>query len=206
MRHLLSRLSLPAAGALGALSGLAAGGCIDVPPPNEPRIIVRDLRAPPGTEIETACVPTGVERCFDARDDNCNGVIDEGCGIATGLLQFTIAWDVPEADVDLQVRDPSGETAEAGAMTSSGLTKDRDCPSAECQGQNVENVVLVDGDTPREPPRGRYRVAVRLEKLGGAAPPVRVRLAARVGQRTFALSLELSPGQGTSERIVEFTL
>src|SRR5256885_1157700 len=54
-----------------------------------------------GALLTEACVPTGPERCFDARDDNCNGIIDEGCGVASGLVQFVIAWDAPGADVDL---------------------------------------------------------------------------------------------------------
>jgi hypothetical protein len=39
--------------------------------------------------------------------------------------------------------------------------------------------------------RGRYRVRVRLEKLGGENPPIKVRLGARVGPKTFGLELSL---------------
>jgi tRNA (guanosine-2'-O-)-methyltransferase len=82
--------------------------------------------------------------------------------------------------------------------------KDRDCPqsSGECQGQNVENVYLAEGDAKR----GRYRVVLRLDKLNGAAAPVRVRLGARVGQRSFGMTVDLSPGPGTEEKSFEFTL
>src|SRR5262245_972176 len=62
----------------------------------------------PLTELREACVPTGPERCWNARDDNCNGIMDEGCGVSTGLVQFMIAWDAPTADVDLLVTDPKG--------------------------------------------------------------------------------------------------
>lgn len=182
-------------------------GCIDVAPKAREAEAVRDVRVPDGIALETACVPTGVERCFDARDDNCNGVIDEGCGIQTGVLQFAIAWEAAEADVDLLVREPSGEVADLGAPTSGGLVKDRDCPSdgkssADCQGQNVENVFLSEG----EPPRGRYRITVALKKLGDAQAPVKVRLSARVGQRFFGMNLDLSPGAESGERVFEFTL
>ena len=74
--------------------------------------------------------------------------------------------------------------------------------SGECQGQNVENVFLAEG----EPARGRYRVVVRLDKLNGATAPVRVRLSARVGQRAFGMQIELSPGASTEEKTFEFTL
>jgi hypothetical protein len=161
------------------------------------------VKAPEGVGLETACTPTGVEICFDARDNNCNGVIDEGCGIHTGILQFVIAWEAAEADVDLNVYDAGGELARLGEATTGGLMKDRDCPrSGECQGQNVENVFLAEG----EPRRGRYRVVVRLDKLNGAAAPVRVRLGARVGQRSFGMMVELAPGAGTEEKSFEFTL
>ncbi|HRI64285.1 MAG TPA: hypothetical protein PK156_08600 [Polyangium sp.] len=179
--------------------------CIDVPaaPPRE-ALKVKDVKASPGVVLETACVPSGIEKCFDAHDDNCNGVIDEGCGLHTGILQFAIAWEAVEADVDLNVYDPSGELARLGEPTSSGLVKDRDCPqmSNECQGQNIENVYLAEGD----PKRGNYRVVLRLDKLGGAVAPVRVRLGARVGQRPFGMVVDLSPGPDTEEKSFEFTL
>ncbi|UQA62462.1 hypothetical protein [Polyangium aurulentum] len=188
-----------------AVFALGLGACIEVPPPRaKDALKVRDVKASEGVALETACTPTGVEMCFDARDDNCNGVIDEGCGLHTGILQFAAAWEAAEADVDLNVYDPGGELARAGEPTSTGLVKDRDCPQSggECQGQNVENVYLAEGD----PKRGRYRVVLRLDKLNGAAAPVRVRLGARVGQRSFGMAVDLSPGPGTEEKSFEFTL
>jgi hypothetical protein len=188
-----------------ALAALLLSACIEVPaPPPRDALKVRDIKAPEGTTLETACTPTGVEVCFDARDDNCNGVIDEGCGLHTGILQFTLAWEAAEADVDLNVYDPGGELSRVGEPTPSGLVKDRDCPQSDgqCQGQNVENVYLSEGD----PKRGRYRVVIRLDKLNGAVAPVRVRLGARVGQRPFSAVIDLSPGPGTEEKSFEFTL
>jgi tRNA (guanosine-2'-O-)-methyltransferase len=135
-----------------------------------------------------ACVPTAPEICFNATDDNCNGIIDEGCGLQTGTVQFVIGWSEPDADVDLEVTDPAGVLVEVGRTTPSGLTKDRDCPTSRdlCR-QNVENVYLAEGDAPR----GSYRIVVRLTKLGGANPPVRVRLGARVGPKSYGFELVL---------------
>lgn len=133
---------------------------------------------PPG-----GCVTSGPERCFDATDNNCNGVIDEGCGVDTGPVQFAIAWEGPLADVDLLVTDPIGELAEVGRTPRSGLRKQRDCPGKEdeCSTGNMENVFL---DAP-EIPRGTYRVRIVLERLNGEDLPVLVQFGGRLGSRSF---------------------
>jgi hypothetical protein len=179
---------------------LGCGGAPKAPAEGGPSLIRLDV--PPGIVVRRACVPTAPERCFDARDDNCNGIIDEGCGVNTGLVQFAIAWDEANADVDLDVTDPDGELVEVGRVTRNGLTKERDCPGrhSECRGQNLENVFLEEGDATR----GDYRVRIRLEKLGGEEPPVRVTLGARVGPKTYAFELELQKTE--DEREIVFRL
>lgn len=128
-------------------------------------------------------MPTGPELCFNAFDDNCNGLLDEGCGVRSGLLHFMAAWAEEGVDVDLHVTDPGGEVAEVGHVSESGLTKLQDCPGKQnlCYGQNYESVYL-EGD---EPAAGVYRVGVRLDTLGAAEPPITVRIGARLGDASY---------------------
>jgi hypothetical protein len=196
-------LSAAAAVAAAGLLGLASASlsCIDAAAPAREAL---DVVIPEGAGLEATCTPTGPEICFNARDDNCNGVIDEGCGLHTGILQFVIAWEAAEADVDLNVYDPTGEIARVGEPTAAGLSKDRDCPgrNGECQGQNVENVYLSEG----EPKKGHYKVVVHLEKANGATPPIRVRLGVRMGVKSYGRSFDLSPGTGTEDMEFAFDL
>ncbi|MDP9035052.1 MAG: hypothetical protein M3O50_09615 [Myxococcota bacterium] len=163
-------------------------------PPQAPEdIVAENLAVSAGTTPVQACTPTGPEMCFNATDDNCNGVIDEGCGIQTGLLQFTIAWAAAAADVNLTVITPDHELtpSEQTRTSSNGFHLDRDCPGQEgCGGQNTENVYF-DGPSP---PHGHYLVEVKLADLHGADAPVKVRFGARLGARTVGFDVDLGPG------------
>ena len=152
--------------------------------------------------LAAATTPTSPETCSNAADDNRNGLIDEGCGLSVGVVQFIAGWSAPKADVDLRVFDPNGELIEVGRVAKSGLTKDRDCPGrgSECQGRNLENVYLTEG----EPTPGEYRVRLRLEALGGEAPPIRVTLGARLGSQSRGYEIELETPE--SEREIRFKL
>jgi hypothetical protein len=154
------------------------------------------------TGLASATTPTSPEVCGNAADDNQNGLIDEGCGLSLGAVQFLAGWSAPKADVDLRVVDPNGELIEVGRVARSGLTKDRDCPGrgSECQGRNLENVYLAEG----EPLKGEYRLRLRLESLGGESPPIRVKLGARLGALSRAYEVELEAPE--SEREIRLKL
>jgi len=166
-------------------------------------VVAKNMVASEGVSVTSACTPTGPELCFNATDDNCNGIIDEGCGSSTGVLQFMIAWGDSPADVDLVVVDPNGSRVHKGnRSSSSGLQLEKNCPEDGCHGQNTENVFF-EGN---EPPRGKYVVEVKLTDAKGADLPVKVHLSARVGSRTYAMDLLLSPAQGQDRLGFSFEL
>ena len=154
-----------------------------------------NVKAPPGSTLVEACTPTGPELCFNAIDDNCNGVIDEGCGVQTGLLQFAVAWGASKADVNIAVCPPNEPNHDCvpsarSKSTASGFHLDHDCPGDEaCLGQNIENVYF-DG---LEPPKGHYEVRLWLGSLNGADGPVKARFGARLGAKSVGFDVDLSP-------------
>lgn len=179
-----------------ALSSLGGVGCSSAPG------VARDASDPIQTtliatgdeplelSVNAPCKATGLEICFNATDDDCNGLWDEGCGIANGLMQIVIAWDVADADVNLVVIDPKGETAEVGQITTLGLTKDRDCPGRDdvCAGQNFEVVSLAGGGLAP----GRYGLRIVLARAGRGRAGVNVWIGGHLGQDTLLGHGELS--------------
>jgi tRNA (guanosine-2'-O-)-methyltransferase len=131
-------------------------------------------------------------------DDNCNGVIDEGCGEPTGALQFVIAWAAAQADVNLTLLTPShervpGEHDRGAAGGAAGFREGRDCPGEDgCGGQNVETIFF-EGT---EVPHGHYIVEIALADLHGEPPPVKVRFGARLGSYSIGFDVEVAPGDG----------
>lgn len=180
------------AAGLALASALSGCGAARAGAPPAPAVPASDQAA-----LVEATTPTSPEQCSNAVDDNQNGLVDEGCGLEVGLVQFIAGWSAPKADVDLRVLDPNGELIEVGRVSKSGLTKDRDCPGrgAECQGRNFENVYLTEG----EPTPGEYRVRLRLETLGGEAPPIVVRLGARLGPISRAYDVVLEAAEAEHE-------
>lgn len=106
-----------------------------------------------------------IERCFNAVDDDQNGLVDEGCDVPQGSIQVALSWQSPEDELDLVVADPDGQIATTGGPTALGFVLDQDCPADDaCLDQPYE-VVFVDSD---ERVAGMVTVAVRALRLDPA--------------------------------------
>jgi hypothetical protein len=156
-----------------ALSWLSAcgGGQSAAPPPQvAPHAAMEPVRlealavAPQlsnGVSVVSGqCLQNATESC-NGLDDDCNGVIDDGCGYGSGAIQITASWD-SGADVDLYVTDPAGETIMYNAehrRSASGGVMDQDargdCRREQAQA-HVENVYW----SVERPPSGSYKVEV----------------------------------------------
>lgn len=143
-------------------------------PPPPTATISANVSVPAGvTVIQQACQPGAPEQC-NGLDDNCNGVIDEGCGYNTGSIQVTAAWN-SASDIDLHVIDPMGEEVYYGHRNSaSGGVLDRDANAAcSVSPPTVENVYWNSA-----PPQGAYRIRlVAYDMCGSPQTPVTVSVA-----------------------------
>ncbi|MBX3275070.1 MAG: hypothetical protein KF729_32695 [Sandaracinaceae bacterium] len=151
--------------------------------------------------VTHACNPGAAEVC-NGLDDNCNGVIDEGCGYSGGNIQITLAWGTG-ADLDLYVTDPTGFTISYSRTRSpSGGHLDHDARGACVRSQAGATIENVYWNTPN-PPRGSYRIEVHNYSGCNVSNLTQATLAIAVGGQTIgAYSLALHPGE--RQAIAEF--
>jgi tRNA (guanosine-2'-O-)-methyltransferase len=142
-----------------------------------------------GESPVTQCVKDATDEiCFDGVDNDCDGLVDEGCpGYRTtgNALQFTLAWKLG-VDLDLEVVGPAGEVVSKSAPAGAGLVHDKACsaaPKDDCPDGKVENVYLPDA---APVPKGRYTIRVRLaDTRGQTKAHVPFFLGGKVGSRSF---------------------
>lgn len=156
------------------------------------------VSAKASTNVETLaaeCLPQAQEDC-NARDDDCNGIIDEGCGYGSGHMQITMAWDTG-SDLDLYVTDPAGETLSfQRPATPGGGRVDHagrgDCADSQSNSR-VENVRWVRD----RPLAGKYRVTAHYwgECVRGGGPTTAVVSIAVARQTIGTYRYSLLPGE-----------
>ena len=141
------------------------------PPPAAPPTVQETVLHAGVTAMATGeCGDPTAESC-NAIDDNCNGIVDEGCPYAADPqgVQISISWNTG-ADIDLYVRDPSGEMVfyneEARRSPVGGFL---DHPArGKCREQVITNVESAHWPAPA--PSGPY--AVELHYFGPCGDPV----------------------------------
>ncbi len=137
------------------------------------------IEAPEGvTAVTTQCSADRPETC-NGLDDNCDGVIDNNCGYASGGIQITTSWR-GAADIDLRVTDPAGAEVYFGSRESaSGARMDMDA-NGECTPTRptAENIRW----STQTPPPGRYEIKLAAFDLCGA-PDATATISVSVGGR-----------------------
>ncbi len=144
------------------------------------------------TVMTNTCHPGAAEVC-NGLDDNCNGVIDEGCGYESGNIQVTLAWSTG-ADLDMYVTDPFGHTISyQNRRSPSGGVLDQDARGACNPSQRNNTIENVFWNSP-QPPSGQYRVEVHYWGDCGAAGVTQATLSIAVGGQIIgAYNVALRP-------------
>lgn len=175
-----------------------------VPQVIEPSVLVSIVPVATAVELPRDCTNPVEESC-NALDDDCDGVIDDGCGYGTGLIQVTASWDTG-ADIDLYVTGPLGDTLSFQRPSAPSGGRLDHSGRGECAGTmpnpQVENARWV-GSRPIE---GVYEVEVHYwGECIGRGGPTNVTISVAVAKRVAGqYRHSLLPGERV--RVVRFVV
>ena len=171
------------------------------PPPAFNTSMTASVMVPAGVQVLQAQCQQGTQEACNGLDDNCDGVIDEGCGYSGGNIQITAAWQTA-SDIDLHVVDPTGAEVFYGARNSaSGGVLDHDA-NAACRiaPPTVENVYW---NSP-QPPSGAYQIRLVAYDMCGV-PNTPTTLSISVGGRVIG-TYSVSFTQQNQSYTIPFTV
>ena len=176
----------------------------DIPETVEPPVLVSIVPGSGVEKIPRDCADAVEETC-NALDDDCDGVIDDGCGYGAGLIQITAGWDTG-SDIDLYVTGPLGDTLSfQRPSTPAGARVDHsgrgDC-SPNMPNPRLENIRWVG----ERPTVGIYEVVIHYwgECISGGGP-TDVTVSVAIGRKIAGqYRLILLPGERV--RVVRFVI
>ncbi len=175
-----------------------------VPQTFEPSVLVSIVPVATAVEIPRDCSKPVEESC-NALDDDCDGVIDDGCEYGSGLIQVTASWDTG-ADIDLYITGPLGDTLsfQRPSLPSGGRLDHAgrgDC-AASLPNPQVENARWV-GSRPIE---GIYEIEIHYwGECIGSGGPTNVTISVAVSRQVAGqYSQSLLPGERV--RVLRFVL
>ena len=136
------------------------------------------------------------EVCFNGRDDDGNGRIDDGCTQIVSSFVLVMSWEGLSRDWDFALIPPQAQAkhTETGEFVKddNGRLYDNRAYSPIRKSYLLQNA---EGELPAPPPQGKYRIIIRRRlpfAVASASPPV---LSLQALGKSFELEVKLEEGE-----------